>query len=82
MHCYMLLTEPGSYCRSIYATLPLANMPTAPKGHGAWSYLASKAAASQLTRVLSNKLKADHVNVNAIAPGFFPSSESKGEYLI
>jgi hypothetical protein len=67
---------------SVYATLPFANMPTTPKDLGAWSYLASKAAASQLTRVLSNKLKADHVNVNAIAPGFFPSSkwtESIGE---
>ncbi|UZJ56827.1 hypothetical protein CBS101457_006147 [Exobasidium rhododendri] len=59
---------------SVYATLPFANMPTTPKDQGAWSYLASKAAASQLTRVLSNKLKVDHVNVNAIAPGFFPSN--------
>lgn len=60
---------------SIYATLPFANMPTTPKGQGAWSYLASKAAASHLTRSLSNKLKAEHINVNAIAPGFYPSSE-------
>jgi NAD(P)-dependent dehydrogenase (short-subunit alcohol dehydrogenase family) len=60
---------------SVYGSLPFANMPTAAKGQGAWSYLASKAAASQLTRSLSNRLKPEHINVNAIAPGFFPSSE-------
>lgn len=60
---------------SIYATLPFANMPTAPKGQGAWSYLASKAAASHLTRSLANKLKVENINVNAIAPGFYPSSK-------
>lgn len=59
---------------SIYATLPMANMPSAPRNTGAWSYLASKAAASHLTRMMANKLKPQNVNVNAIAPGYFPSS--------
>jgi len=42
---------------SIYGSLPHANMPTAKVGHGAWSYLSSKAATSHLTRVLAAKLK-------------------------
>lgn len=61
---------------SVYATLPMPNMPSAPPNTGAWSYLASKAAVSHLTRNLATKLKPRNVNVNAIAPGFFPSSES------
>lgn len=60
---------------SIYASYPNAYMPTADQGQGAWSYLASKAAAAHLTRVLSVKLKKMNINVNAIAPGFYPSSE-------
>lgn len=60
---------------SIYATFPYAYMPTTPKGAGAYSYLASKAAAAHLTRVLSTHFKPLHVNVNALAPGFYPSSE-------
>ena len=36
-------------------------------------YAASKAAVHQLTRVLASKLGKDHITVNAIAPGFFPS---------
>ncbi|MCO5585313.1 hypothetical protein L7F22_039246 [Adiantum nelumboides] len=59
---------------SIYASLPLPNMPSAPIGTGGWSYLASKAAVSHLTRTMAANLKPSHVNVNAIAPGYFPSN--------
>jgi NAD(P)-dependent dehydrogenase (short-subunit alcohol dehydrogenase family) len=38
-----------------------------------YSYSASKAAVHHLTRHLSSDLAADGINVNAIAPGFFPS---------
>ncbi|MBD5634639.1 MAG: SDR family NAD(P)-dependent oxidoreductase, partial [Candidatus Eremiobacteraeota bacterium] len=38
-----------------------------------FSYSASKAAVHQLTRHLASFLAARHINVNAIAPGFFPS---------
>ena len=38
-----------------------------------YAYSASKAAVHQLTRHLAKFLAADHVTVNAIAPGFFPS---------
>lgn len=46
-------------------------------GLDAFSYSASKAAVMQLTRVLANKLAKDHVLVNSIAPGFFPSKMTK-----
>lgn len=39
----------------------------------AYSYSASKAAVIHLTRSLAKRLVAEHVNVNAIAPGLFPS---------
>jgi NAD(P)-dependent dehydrogenase (short-subunit alcohol dehydrogenase family) len=39
----------------------------------AYAYSASKAAVHQLTRHLGRFLAADHVTVNAIAPGLFPS---------
>ncbi len=42
-------------------------------GLDAFSYNASKAAVENLTKVLANKLAKDHVLVNAIAPGFFPT---------
>ena len=38
-----------------------------------YSYSASKAAVHRLTSHLAADLAADHINVNAIAPGFFPS---------
>lgn len=38
-----------------------------------YSYTASKAAVHHLTRQLATDLAPDYVNVNAIAPGFFPS---------
>ena len=38
-----------------------------------YSYSASKAAVHHLTRHLAADLVADHINVNGIAPGFFPS---------
>jgi len=46
-------------------------------GLDAFSYSASKAAVMQLTRVLANKLAKDHILVNSIAPGFFPSKMTK-----
>ena len=38
-----------------------------------YAYSASKAAVHQLTRHLGAELSQQHINVNAIAPGFFPS---------
>lgn len=54
-----------------------------------YAYSASKAAVHMLTRHLASALVGDHVNVNAIAPGLFPSrmtaylfdSESAGEVV-
>lgn len=40
----------------------------------AYSYGPSKAAVTQLTRLLANELMKDQILVNAIAPGFFPSN--------
>ncbi len=43
----------------------------------AYAYGPSKAALNHLTRILANELAADHVTVNAIAPGVFPSRMTK-----
>jgi NAD(P)-dependent dehydrogenase (short-subunit alcohol dehydrogenase family) len=51
---------------SVYA-LHYSQQPT-------FSYSASKAAVIQLTQQLAASLIKDHINVNAIAPGMFPSS--------
>ncbi len=42
-----------------------------------YSYSASKAAVIQLTRHMAADLGPDHINVNGIAPGFFPSKMTK-----
>lgn len=39
----------------------------------AYAYGPSKAALNHLTRILANELAAQHITVNAIAPGVFPS---------
>lgn len=41
---------------------------------GAYAYSCSKAAIHQLSRNLASDLRARNINVNAIAPGFFPSN--------
>ncbi len=46
---------------------------TVPGLHDTYSYPASKAALHHLTRVLAARLARDHINVNAVAPGPFPS---------
>ena len=40
----------------------------------AYSYVASKAAIHQLSKQLANDLMDRHINVNVIAPGYFPTS--------
>ncbi len=45
---------------------------------GAYGYAASKAAVHQLTRMLASDLTGTGINVNAIAPGYFPSDMTDG----
>lgn len=42
-----------------------------------YSYVAAKSAVIHLTRALAKRLVSDNVNVNAIAPGLFPSKMTK-----
>lgn len=45
---------------------------------GAYAYGCSKAAVHQLTRMLASDLRGRDINVNAIAPGYFPSDMTSG----
>ncbi|MDH4559741.1 MULTISPECIES: SDR family oxidoreductase [unclassified Pseudomonas] len=45
---------------------------------GAYAYGCSKAAIHQLSRTLASDLRSRNINVNAIAPGFFPSDLTAG----
>lgn len=45
---------------------------------GAYAYGAAKAGLQQLTRMLASDLTAGGINVNAIAPGYFPSDMTDG----
>jgi NAD(P)-dependent dehydrogenase (short-subunit alcohol dehydrogenase family) len=49
-------------------------MGTVTQSETAYSYSASKAAVHHLTRILAAEFAARHVNVNAIAPGPFPTN--------
>jgi NAD(P)-dependent dehydrogenase (short-subunit alcohol dehydrogenase family) len=52
---------------------PRAEGPLSKDGDGTWSYQPSKAAVNQLTSTLALKLGPQHITVNAILPGLFPS---------
>lgn len=45
---------------------------------GAYAYGCSKAAVHQLTKMLASDLRSRNINVNAIAPGYFPSDMTSG----
>ena len=46
-------------------------------GMPAYAYSASKSGVIHLTKHLATDLARDHINVNGIAPGFFPSDMTK-----
>lgn len=58
---------------STAAISPNAEGSLSAPGNGTYSYQPSKAASLHLTRVLASSLAKQHVNVNAICPGVFPS---------
>lgn len=49
-----------------------------PQSNGAYAYGCSKAAVHQMTRMLASDLRSQNINVNAIAPGYFPSDMTAG----
>jgi NAD(P)-dependent dehydrogenase (short-subunit alcohol dehydrogenase family) len=53
-----------------------------PQSNGAYAYGCSKAALHQLTRMLASDLRSRHINVNAIAPGYFPSDMTAGFFEV
>lgn len=55
---------------SVYSFFPSAYQPTVPNGGATWSYGPSKAAASQLTKMMATSLMKRHITVNGILPGY------------
>lgn len=51
-----------------------------PKVHNAIVYNTTKGAVVNMTRDLAVKWAQHNINVNAIAPGFFPASRNRGRY--
>ncbi|KAJ3125528.1 hypothetical protein HK098_000215 [Nowakowskiella sp. JEL0407] len=62
---------------SVSGIVPDAQGALSSVGNGIWSYAASKAAVNHLTRTLAFTLAGDHITVNAIAPGVFPSKMTR-----
>ncbi|KAF8735242.1 hypothetical protein AX14_002445 [Amanita brunnescens Koide BX004] len=58
---------------SVSATEPYCEGALSREGNGTWSYEPSKAAANHLTSALAVKLGREHITVNAICPGLFPT---------
>ena len=58
---------------SINGLIAVSDNPLSQPGWGSYSYATSKAAANHLTRVLALALAGRGVNVNALAPGVYPS---------
>jgi NAD(P)-dependent dehydrogenase (short-subunit alcohol dehydrogenase family) len=58
---------------SLAAFEPQSEGALSSQGNGTWSYQPSKAAVNHLTSSLAVKLAPQHITVNAICPGIFPS---------
>lgn len=58
---------------SINGSVAVSDNPLSKPGWGSYSYATSKAAVNHLTKVLSLTLAGRGINVNAIAPGVYPS---------
>jgi NAD(P)-dependent dehydrogenase (short-subunit alcohol dehydrogenase family) len=58
---------------SVAGVVATAETPLSGPGSGTWSYNASKAALTHLSRTLAFSLADKFITVNAIAPGVFPS---------